>query len=43
MVLQIDFGLKPIKEKELLTGRGEKLREISERFFQCFVAEGEEG
>lgn len=43
VVLQIDFGLKPIKEKELLTGRGEKLREISERFFQCFVAEGEEG
>ncbi len=38
-VLQVEFGSETVKERELLVGKGEKLREISERFFQCFTEE----
>jgi len=35
-VVQIEFGAKSLKEKELLQGKADKFREISEKFFQCF-------
>jgi hypothetical protein len=36
-ILQIEFGNESIKEKELLQGKGDRLKEISEKFFQCFT------
>ena len=36
-ILQVEFSGEAIKEKELLQGKGEKLREIAEKFFQCFT------
>jgi hypothetical protein len=35
--------VKEVKEKELLQGKSEKFREITEKFFQCFGVENEEG
>ena len=35
--MQVEFGCETIKEKELLQGKGDKLKEISEKFFQCFT------
>ena len=40
-ILQFEFG-EEVKEKELLSGRTDKLRELCERFFQCFGGEEEE-
>jgi hypothetical protein len=40
-ILQVEFEMEPIKEKELLQGKADRLREISEKFFQCF-GEGED-
>lgn len=33
----MEFACEVIKEKELLQGKGERLREIAEKFFQCFT------
>lgn len=36
-ILQVEFGCEVIKERELLQGKGDRLREIAEKFFQCFT------
>lgn len=41
-ILQVEFGMEPVKEKELLQGKADRLREISDKFFQCFTEQEEE-
>jgi len=41
-VLQIERNEGEVRERELLSGKTGKFREISEKYFMCFLSEREE-
>jgi hypothetical protein len=41
-VLQFEFDSE-IKPRELMVGRSDRLKELIDRFYQCFQGEAEEG